>query len=71
MMCGLYNPHTHIRTKGGINMLEKMRSNIVRKYGFENKNTIRFFTACEDGEKERTVESLLHILKLYNLLMKN
>ena len=45
------------------NLIEKMINNVVRRYGHENKKTIKFCIIAEKGDYRTTVEE-------YNKLMR-
>lgn len=45
------------------NLIEKMIDNVVRRYGHENKKTIKFCEIAEKGDYRITVEE-------YNKLMR-
>lgn len=50
--------------------IKTMKDNMVEKYGFEHKDVIKFFKACEDYEDwTRYEDTNLYLQSLYDMAM--
>ena len=50
--------------------LEKMLTDVIRKYGYEHDNTIKFAGVCEKYEQENNYATLHAIRNIYAMLIK-
>ena len=49
--------------------LQKMQNAVIKKYGFEARQTIDFFRACETAKKTMCADDILFIDDLYDALV--
>jgi hypothetical protein len=49
--------------------LQKMQNDVVAKYGFEARQTIDFFRACETAKQTMCADDILFIDDLYDSII--
>ena len=49
--------------------LQKMQNNVIAKYGFEARQTIDFFRACETAKQTMCADDILFIDDLYDSII--